>query len=133
MAKTPKERYEEYLSTKTQKSQTHEGFVGLLIADITAKITKKLDTNLIENYITQSGLSFIEKGMIEEDMELITSEKNEDELAEMLVSAFENPEYMKSFIIGMIYGYVKLCNSFDIKPDEAFLKIADVVIADANT
>jgi hypothetical protein len=132
MAKTPKERYEEYLSTKTQKPQTHEGFVGLLITDIVGKITEKLDSNLLEDYLTQSGLSFVEKGMIEEDVQLIKSEKNEDELAEMLVSAFENPEYMKSFIIGMIYGYVKLCNSFDIEPEESFLKIADVVITDAN-
>jgi hypothetical protein len=128
MDATAKQKYEAYLASKSSQKNDSEGFFGYLVSDILSKTSQQLESNLLDQYLVQSGLQFIEKGIIEDDLATIESQKNEEEYEETLVSLFEDPQYIKAFIIGAIYGYVKLSNSLDIEPNETYLQLANLLI-----
>ncbi len=136
MNQQAQDRYQAYLQTKTPKKlqdDSKDSYFSFLVDDVFSQLNNEVEKAVIEDYLVESGLSFVQNGMNDEEVLLVQSTTNTDEIDEILVELFEDEDHIKSFILGGIYAYIKVCNAYNLEPKDEYVEVANLLVEQSES
>lgn len=125
-----KQTYEEYLKSRGVKDKKDGGLekpVDLIYWCVEDIISKNNKVDLVEKYyeyIFLVALNKLEENMEYKDAVIVQESVSPSNIDIVLLTMFENSKYLEAFLIGVAFGYTKLCMSLGIEADESHIKFA---------